>query len=583
MMKHRSHQEGQIAIATAIFLFMISSTVVLGLAVPVYREVKNSNDFTGTRESYYISEALNEDLTYRIKSGRTYPTTLTLAINEYSATGTVATLPGGKEIITTGNRQNALRRVRTFMTESPTGVAFNYGIQSGNGGFVLNNNAGVNGNVYANGNITGTNGAFITGEAIAANSLPISTDQNNSSPATPSYDLVFGNSTPTQDIAQSFQTSTTSPINKFQFYVKKTSTPGDETVRIVSDNAGTPSTNVISSGTLSASSVTTSYGWVDVVMTPNVLLTASTTYWVIIDGGINASRYYTIGANTTYPYGTALIGDYGGSWGNTSPSGLDTYFKIYLGGLTSTISGVVVGTGTTGDGWAHTVNNSTIRGSLYCQAGSGNNKACNTSRPDPVPQGFPLSDATISAWKEDTIGNVINGNQNILVSTSMGPAKIVGDLTINGNITLTLNGTLYVTGNINLSNGARIILSSSYGANSGVILADGRVSISNNATFSGSGQAGSYMLLVTTSDCPISTTCGGLNALQVGNNAGTVILNAQRGTAHISNNAGAKEVTAYKIVLDNNAVVTYESGLANVNFTTGPSGGFDISSWQEIQ
>ena len=46
------------------------------------------------------------------------------------------------------------------------GVSFNYGIQSGVGGFVIGN-AVINGNVYSNGTIEGANGATVTGSAFA--------------------------------------------------------------------------------------------------------------------------------------------------------------------------------------------------------------------------------------------------------------------------------------------------------------------------------------------------------------------------------------------------------------------------------
>ena len=52
----------------------------------------------------------------------------------------------------------------------------------------------------------------------------------------------------------------------------------------------------------------------------------------------------------------------------------------------------------------------------------------------------------------------------------------------------------------------------------------------------------------------------------------------------IVNNVSVKEVVAYHLELLNNASVNYESGLANVNFSAGPSGGWIIKkgTWQVI-
>jgi len=88
--------------------------------------------------------------------------------------------------------------------------------------------------------------------------------------------------------------------------------------------------------------------------------------------------------------------------------------------------------------------------------------------------------------------------------------------------------------------------------------------------------------LVTTSNCD-AATCGGTNAINVNNNVGTVILNAQKGTISFSNNSGAKTATANKLVLENNAIVAYDSGLADINFTSGPGGTWNIISWDEVE
>src|SRR6185436_1775752 len=78
--------------------------------------------------------------------------------------------------------------------------------------------------------------------------------------------ITFGNASATEDLAQSFKISSSTALNNIQFYIKKVSTPSNATIRIVADNAGTPSTEVLMTGTLSASVVTTSFGWVTVTM-----------------------------------------------------------------------------------------------------------------------------------------------------------------------------------------------------------------------------------------------------------------------------------------------------------------------------
>ena len=252
-------------------------------------------------------------------------------------------------------------------------------------------------------------------------------------------------------------------------------------------------------------------------------------------------------------------------------------------GTSSSISNVTIGTATTGDAWANSVTGSTVRGNLYCQTGSGNNKACNTSKGTPPSEPFPVSNTDISAWQgEASAGGVFVGNKTISGSaTILGPLKINGNLIVSGSVQLTVSGTLWVTGNITIDNGGSIVLASSYGTNSGVIVADGKIYLANNSNVSGSGTSGSYVLLLTTSDCPASVSCGGAPAIDVSNNTGLVIMNAQNGTIQFNNNDTAQEATAKRITLANNAIIDYKIGLINTTFSNGPTGGWDIQSWKE--
>jgi hypothetical protein len=112
------------------------------------------------------------------------------------------------------------------------------------------------------------------------------------------------------------------------------------------------------------------------------------------------------------------------------------------------------------------------------------------------------------------------------------------------------------------------------------------ISLTNNGTFQGSGQPGSYILILTTSPCDgISPgDCAGNNsAIDILNNATGAVFYASDGLINVSNNVQATELTGRKIQLSNNAVVRYEQGLINANFTSGPGGGWQITSWKEIK
>lgn len=257
----------------------------------------------------------------------------------------------------------------------------------------------------------------------------------------------------------------------------------------------------------------------------------------------------------------------------------------YVAGSTGSISNMDVGHNGIGDAHAHTVTGSTVTGTIYCQTGSGNNKACNISQTDPVAQDLPVSDSDIAKWEADATGdgtNTITGDVTISTPTTLGPAKIIGNLTVSS--TLTIANTIYVTGNI-IINGT-VKLASSYGATSGIIISDGYITIANGVIFQDSGTTGSYILLLSNSTCDSSVSsspCNGNNAIDVSNNSKISIVNAQKGTVYFSNNASVKEVVGNKIELKNNTEISYGTGLINVGFTSGPSGAWAVDTWGESQ
>ena len=190
-------------------------------------------------------------------------------------------------------------------------------------------------------------------------------------------------------------------------------------------------------------------------------------------------------------------------------------------------------------------------------------------------QPLPISQSQIDNWKNDaeaggTISNLsLSGNQTMF----LGPKKIIGELSVSNNAILILTGTVYVTGKITISNNGKIKLDSSYGSLSGVILSDGEISPSNFSELQGSGQTSSYLLILSTSASD--------SAITVNNNAIGAIFYTTNGGIKVSNNFSAHEAIGYKLIMTNNSTIIYESGLVNVFFTSGPSGGWKVISWQE--
>ena len=188
-------------------------------------------------------------------------------------------------------------------------------------------------------------------------------------------------------------------------------------------------------------------------------------------------------------------------------------------------------------------------------------------------ESLPISQSQIDAWKSEATAGGTSGSITISGTQSLGPKKINGNLTLNNNATLKITGTIYVTGQITPGNNSTMKLDASYGSLGGIILSDGKIDMQNNATASGSGQAGSYLLVLSTNSAN--------DAINLNNNVGGAIFYTSSGTVNLNDNVQVKEVTGYRVELQNNAKIVYDSGLANILFTDGPGASWKVTSWGE--
>jgi len=425
-MNKRYSQGGYVVVLNTLIFVVIASFVVYAISYPLLSTNRAVDQLLHSKRAFIVSESATNETLYKIKNNISVPNSDTLELGGIEAHTNLTSGFGGRTIKTTATDLDVTRIIEVDLAES-SGVSFNYGMQTGQGGFELNGGTKINGNVYSNGNILGFGGATITGSAIVASS------------------------------------------------------PG----RL---------------------------------------------------GEINGQQYDQLTV--------------------------------------------------TGDVWAHKISGVHANGIIYCQTSSYVNKGCNTSRPDPVEQPFPISDSEIESWKEAaSLGVIKNGNVTVGPwpdqKVTMGVTKINGNLKVNSGGSLTMSGTLWVTGDLNIESGG-IYLASTMGADSGIIVVDGKVNITGGGHIEGNGIPGNYILVVTTSSCPTGPNCNGQNAITLSGGAGSVIVNAQKGTARLTGGAQVNQLTANKVIMDGGTGVDYKTGLIDMNFNSGPSGSWRVSQWKEI-
>lgn len=570
----QKHNGGYALVTALIFFLTATGAVMVAMSDAVFREVRAVRNESLSKQSYFTSESALEDAAYRIKTGKIIGGSESLALVTSTAFAVIVSGENGSwEVTSAGDAGNAKRSTKLVLNRG-AGISFAYAIEAGLGGVDLTGGSSIIGDVYTTGSIRGCGSCVISGEAISAGKSTSLIDQDNSAPATPTQSIIFGDSSGTQDLAQSFAVPASLSLKNIQLYVKKAGNPANATVKIVSNNSGSPSDTILASGTLSSSLVSTLYGWIDITFTANPLLSSGTTYWIVIDGSSNSSNYYNIGANTTYVGGQAKIGRYNNSWNNTAPSGLDAYFKIYTGTNEEGITGEGQSNKiSVGQSYSYSASYVSASGALYCQIGVDNNKSCDTSRADPAIKEYPVPDAKINEWKNEASTSVYNGNYSIgSVGTTLGPKKIVGNLSVGGGGTLRVSGTLWVTGTVSITGGSYVRPDDN--TKSFVVISDGGVTLSGGSQIL--GNADSHIMLVSLSSLD--------PAISISGGASDTVVFAPNGGLYISGGAHVKAGSARHIFLNGGADITYDPDLSGLNFSSGlPDSEFQIKSWKEIE
>jgi hypothetical protein len=240
-----------------------------------------------------------------------------------------------------------------------------------------------------------------------------------------------------------------------------------------------------------------------------------------------------------------------------------------------------------GDVYVHSCKDSDVTGTLYYVSGGSIENCTYGSLVDMGPEeieseDLPIPLEQITSWKDEAAAGepfagdyTLDGGETV----SLGPIKITGQMLIDNNSTLNITGTIYVEGNITIKNGATLQLDSSFGSTSGVVISDGKINIRPGVSIQGSGAEGSYLMLLSANNSLDPTS----PAIDIDNNAQAGIFYASNGLIVLHNNINVREATAYQLALDNLAVISYEVGLENINFISGPGGSWRVENWQEIE
>lgn len=479
------------------------------------------------------------------------------------------------------------QRKITILVSKGVGIAFNYGLQIGQGGLAMGNSATLNGSIYSNGNISAGNSATISGDVFVAGGVQTQADQQSDCTDNNCQDYIFGKSVMGEnrlDVAQSFKPGCLNPpickmdINKISIKIKKNGNPPNATVRIMTDTSGAPNKNeVLANGVLAANLISSQFSLIDVTFDATPRINADTTYWIVVSAkSLDLVNYWHLSNDLAKGYNGGLP-KWSANWQARTPVWSeidgDLAFKTFMGGV---ITSVDLGNGSKILGSVHgnTIKGDlTIEGNAYFQTLGSQVEVKGTKYPDSAdspPTVFPISLANITDWKNQaeesavTEGSMSFGND---CNKNLGPGQITGSVSFGNGCRVTIKSPVWIKGALSTGNNTIFTLDQSFGGASGLIIVDGATSMGNGCDLRGSGTDGSYLMLLSTSDG---------TAMDLGNSSISGIVYAPNGAVDLSNGASFKEIVANQIILGNSAVLNYETGLESTVFSAGPSGAFSL-------
>jgi len=279
--------------------------------------------------------------------------------------------------------------------------------------------------------------------------------------------------------------------------------------------------------------------------------------------------------------GSEIIGNIYSNSNITGSNGNTVTGDVWGAEEWSIVSNLSIG----GDVHSDTIDNCTIEGDAYYNTMYDSEVSGDSYSPYPNPgtKDFPIAIEQIDEWVLETSQTeIIEGDFHPTGgdTVELGPARIIGNLILENNSTLILTGGVSVSGYVHILTGASIRLDSSFNERSSFIIADGPIYMQNNGTISGPSENSIVMLVSLAHD-------GGNydSAIELKNNAEGAVVFAPNGIVYLHNNVHVTEIVAYSIHLSNNAVLEYDTGLINTNFSSGPGGGWETiaGTWQEVR
>lgn len=168
-----THARGYILVLALVFMgiFLTTAGAYVNFVTLSARSVRTD---TAQAQALAIAEAGINKAVYQLNQNAAYTGETNTSFGEGAFTVNLAPIDAvTKQVTATGYVPNAANPTATRIIKANISinndvVSFHYGVQSGRGGFTLENSSSITGNVYAGGSIIGSSQNYIHGDVVSA-------------------------------------------------------------------------------------------------------------------------------------------------------------------------------------------------------------------------------------------------------------------------------------------------------------------------------------------------------------------------------------------------------------------------------
>jgi len=166
-------QKGQIIVIGLVFFAMM---ILFSAAILVYIStyLKSESQNIAKAQALQLAEAGIDKAAYELNRNSSYTGESNTTLGNGSFTVTVSSVDSEHKRVTSvgtapfSGGHTTTRTIKATLAINHTVISFRYGIQSGNGGFSLDNSSTITGNAFSSGSIVGFHTNYIYGDIVSA-------------------------------------------------------------------------------------------------------------------------------------------------------------------------------------------------------------------------------------------------------------------------------------------------------------------------------------------------------------------------------------------------------------------------------